>query len=139
AGFGATRYVGRLVGVSMIRELGPVRAALGVAGRIGSGIAAELGSMKISEQIDALQTFGTDPIKKLVTPRFLAGIIMLPLMTIITDVVGITGGMLVSYFSAGLPYDVFLRGVWTAFTLSGFSFVFIPNDLVIGLAKPIVS
>jgi phospholipid/cholesterol/gamma-HCH transport system permease protein len=138
ADFGATMYLGQLVGVSMIRELGPVLAAIGVAGRIGSGIAAELATMKTSEQIDALQTFGTDPIKKLVTPRFLAGIIMLPLLTIITDLVGITGGMIVSYFSAGLPIDVFLRGVWGALGFTGFIFGFFPKDFVIGLVKPVV-
>jgi phospholipid/cholesterol/gamma-HCH transport system permease protein len=70
--FGATMYIGRLVSASMIRELGPVLAGLMVAGRVGSGIAAQLGSMRVTEQIDALNTLGTDPIKKLVTPRVLA-------------------------------------------------------------------
>ena len=82
--FGADIYVGSLVGASMVRELGPVLAALIFAGRVGSGIAAEIGAMRVTEQIDALQSFGTDPIKKLVTPRLLAGLIMLPLLTIMT-------------------------------------------------------
>jgi phospholipid/cholesterol/gamma-HCH transport system permease protein len=137
ADFGATMYLGQLVGVSMVRELGPVLAALGVAGRMGSGIAAELASMRTSEQIEALQTFGTDPIKKLVTPRFLAGIVMLPALTVVTDLIGIIGGMLVANASAGLPVDVFLRGVWSAFAFSGFVFGFFPRDFVIGLVKPL--
>jgi phospholipid/cholesterol/gamma-HCH transport system permease protein len=135
--FGATMFLGQLVGISMIRELGPVLAALGVAGRSGSAIAAELSTMRISEQIDALQTFGTDPIKKLVTPRFLALVIMLPILTIVTDFVGILGGMMVSMFSAGLSPDVFLRGVWSAFAYSGFALGFLPRDFIIGLSKPI--
>jgi len=87
--FGASMYMGRLVSASMIRELGPVLAGLMVAGRVGSGIAAQLGSMKVTEQIDALNTLGTDPIKKLVTPRVLASLIMLPTLTIINDFIGI--------------------------------------------------
>lgn len=90
--FGATMYIGNLVSASMIRELGPVLAGLMVAGRVGSGIAAQLGSMRVTEQIDALNTLGTDPIKKLVTPRVLAALIMLPVLTVINDFVGIIGG-----------------------------------------------
>ena len=94
--FGATMYIGRLVAASMIRELGPVLAGLMVAGRVGSGIAAQLGSMRVTEQIDALNTLGTDPIKKLVTPRVLAALIMLPVLTIINDFVGIVGGNVIA-------------------------------------------
>src|SRR5688500_15439729 len=90
--FGATIYIGRLVSAAMIRELGPVLAGLMVAGRVGSGIAAQLGSMRVTEQIDALNTLGTDPIKKLVTPRVLAALIMLPVLTVINDFAGILGG-----------------------------------------------
>src|SRR5688500_17850391 len=90
--FGATMYIGRLVAASMIRELGPVLAGLMVAGRVGSGIAAQLGSMRVTEQIDALNTLGTDPIRKLVTPRVLAALIMLPTLTVINDFAGILGG-----------------------------------------------
>jgi phospholipid/cholesterol/gamma-HCH transport system permease protein len=136
--FGADIYVGSLVGVSMVRELGPVLAALIFAGRVGSGIAAELGSMKVSEQIDALQSFGTDPIKKLVTPRILAGLIMLPVLTIVTDAIGIFGGLLVSVFSIGIPADTYLAGVWGALADSGFVFGFFPSDFVMGLVKPLV-
>ena len=80
----------------MIRELGPVLAGLMVAGRVGSGIAAQLGSMRVTEQIDALNTLGTDPIKKLVTPRVLAALIMLPVLTVINDFVGIIGGNVIA-------------------------------------------
>src|SRR5918996_249203 len=96
--FGADVYVGNLVGASMIRELGPVLASLMVAGRTASGITAEIGSMRVTEQIDALQSFGTDPIKKLVTPRLLAALIMLPVLTMMADVVGIIGGLIVAGF-----------------------------------------
>src|SRR5688572_7091927 len=100
--FGAQMYIGNLVGASMVRELGPVLCALMVAGRAASGIAAEIGSMKVTEQIDALQSFGTDPIKKLVTPRVIAGLLMLPTLTIIADVVGILGGLIISLVRIGI-------------------------------------
>ena len=101
--FGATMYIGNLVSASMIRELGPVLAGLMVAGRVGSGIAAQLGSMRVTEQIDALNTLGTDPIKKLVTPRVLAALIMVPVLTVINDFVGIIGGNIIAAFVVGLP------------------------------------
>jgi len=82
--FGARPYVGRLVCVSMVRELGPVLTALMVTGRVGSGMAAELGSMVVTQQIDALRVLGSDPIRKLVAPRLLAGIVMVPILTIIS-------------------------------------------------------
>ncbi|MFW5951201.1 MAG: MlaE family ABC transporter permease [Gemmatimonadota bacterium] len=136
--FGADIYVGSLVGASMVRELGPVLAALIFAGRVGSGIAAEIGAMRVTEQIDALQSFGTDPIKKLVTPRILAGLIMLPLLTIVTDAVGIFGGLLVSVYKIQIPADAYLRGVWSTLAQSGFVFGVFPRDFVSGLLKPFV-
>ena len=136
--FGGQNFIGGLVGASMIRELGPVLSSLMVASRVGSGIAAELGSMKVTEQIDALRSFGTDPIKKLVTPRILAGLIVMPLLTIITDFVGILGGLIVAVFEIGVPADTYMRGVWSTIALSGFVLGFFPNDFVSGLAKPLV-
>lgn len=136
--FGADVFIGNLVGASMVRELGPVLGGLIVAGRAGSGIAAELGAMRVTEQIDALQSFGTDPIKKLVTPRFIAGITMLPVLVIITDMIGIIGGLIIAVFRIGLPADVYLRGVWTTLATSGFIFGVFPRDFVSGLLKPIV-
>jgi phospholipid/cholesterol/gamma-HCH transport system permease protein len=136
--FGATMYVGRLVAGSMIRELGPVLAGLMVAGRVGSGIAAQLGSMRVTEQIDALNTLGTDPIKKLVTPRVLAALIMLPLLTIINDFVGIIGGNIIASFLLGLPASLYWRTVWEQVIAGGFTFGVIPNDFIQGLLKPFV-
>jgi phospholipid/cholesterol/gamma-HCH transport system permease protein len=136
--FGATMYIGNLVSASMIRELGPVLAGLMVAGRVGSGIAAQLGSMRVTEQIDALNTLGTDPIKKLVTPRLVAALIMVPVLTIINDFVGIIGGNIISSVVVGLPTGQYWRTVWEQLASDGFVLRYIPNDFVQGLSKPIV-
>jgi len=136
--FGATQYIGSLVSASMIRELGPVLAGLMVAGRVGSGVAAQIGSMRVTEQIDALNTLGTDPIKKLVTPRVLAGLIMLPVLTVINDLVGILGGNLIAKLYVGLPSSFYWRTVWEQIASGGFSFGIIPNDFIQGLVKPFV-
>ena len=136
--FGATQYIGSLVSASMIRELGPVLAGLMVAGRVGSGVAAQIGSMRVTEQIDALNTLGTDPIKKLVTPRVLAGLIMLPLLTVINDLVGILGGNLIARLYVGLPSSFYWRTVWEQIAAGGFAFGLIPNDFIQGLVKPFV-
>src|SRR5688572_16327626 len=136
--FGADIYIGNLVGASMVRELGPVLCSLMVAGRAASGIAAEIGSMRVTEQIDALQSFGTDPIKKLVTPRLLAALIMLPVLTMLADVVGILGGMIVAVFRIGIPADTYLDGVYNTLAQGGFVLQFIPKDFITGLLKPFV-
>jgi phospholipid/cholesterol/gamma-HCH transport system permease protein len=136
--FGATIYIGRLVSASMIRELGPVLAGLMVAGRVGSGIAAQLGSMRVTEQIDALNTLGTDPIKKLVTPRVLAALLMMPVLTIINDVVGIIGGNIIASLVVGIPSSLYWRTVLEQIAADGFVFTYIPNDFVMGLSKPFV-
>lgn len=94
--FNAESMVGTVVALSMTRELGPVLTGLIVAGRAGSAMAAELGTMKVTEQIDALYTLATDPVKYLIVPRFIAGLIMLPLLTIICDITGILGGYFIS-------------------------------------------
>ena len=96
AQYGATGQVGQIVAITLVRELGPVLTAVLVAGRNASGIASELGSMKVTEQIDAMRALGTDPIQKLVTPRMIATCVMLPLLTIIADFVGIFGGYLIA-------------------------------------------
>lgn len=136
--FGMSALVGRLVAGSMIRELGPVLAGLMVAGRVGSGIAAQLGSMRVTEQIDALNTLGTDPIKKLVTPRVLAALIMLPILTIINDFVGIVGGNLIATVVIGIPTGQYWRTVWEQIVAGGFTLHYIPNDFIQGLVKPFV-
>lgn len=136
--FGATIYLGHLVAASMVRELGPVLAGLMVAGRVGSGIAAQIGSMKVTEQIDALNTLGTDPIKKLVTPRLVAALVMLPVLTVINYFVGIIGGNVISTLVVGVPSSLYWRTVWDQFASDGFVFNYIPNDFVQGLSKPLV-
>ena len=136
--FGATLFIGRLVSAAMIRELGPVLAGLMVAGRVGSGIAAQLGSMRVTEQIDALNTLGTDPIRKLVTPRVLATLIMLPILTIINDLVGIIGGNIISSLYVGVPTGFYWRTVWDQIAADGFALRYIPIDFIHGLVKPFV-
>jgi len=136
--FGATTYVGSLVTASMIRELGPVLAGLMVAGRVGSGIAAQLGSMKVTQQIDALNVMGTDPIKKLVTPRLIAALLMLPALTVVNDVAGIFGGALIAKVYVQLPFSLYWGTVWDQIAAGGFIFGIIPNDFIHGLFKPFV-
>jgi phospholipid/cholesterol/gamma-HCH transport system permease protein len=94
--FGARDAVGRVISATMVKELGPVLTGLMLAGRVGSGIAAELGSMVVTEQINALRALGTDPIRKLVVPRLLAGFFMTPVLTIIANGVGMVGGWLIA-------------------------------------------
>jgi phospholipid/cholesterol/gamma-HCH transport system permease protein len=91
------------VAITLVRELGPVLTALLVAGRNASGIASELGSMKVTEQIDAMRALGTDPIQKLVTPRMIATCVMLPMLTIVADFVGLIGGYVIAYFPSASP------------------------------------
>jgi len=110
--YGATMYVGNLVSVSMVRELGPVLSALMVAGRVGSGIAAELGSMVDTEQIDAMMVEGTDPIRRLVIPRLVACIVMLPLLMLITDAVGLLGGYLIALYQLRIDTTFYWRSVF---------------------------
>jgi len=126
--FGARPYVGRLVCVSMVRELGPVLTALMVTGRVGSGMAAELGSMVVTQQIDALRVLGTDPVRRLVAPRILAGMVMVPILTVISDTLGIFGGALISVFNLKLSWEYYWRSVLNALSV---------NDLVMGLTKPV--
>jgi phospholipid/cholesterol/gamma-HCH transport system permease protein len=96
--WGAVGLTGKLVSITLIRELGPVLSALMVAGRIGSGIASELGSMSVSEQINAMRALGTDPTRKLVTPRMIATVMMLPLLTVSCDAIGMLGGWLIATY-----------------------------------------
>src|SRR5437588_10243250 len=127
--FGARPVVGRLVSASMIKELGPVLTALMLTGRIGSGIAAEIGSMVVTEQISALRALGTDPVRKLVVPRMLGGLLMAPLLTIISDFVGIFGGWIVARFQLQVSSDLY----WSSVTDALWT-----QDLYQGLIKPFV-
>jgi phospholipid/cholesterol/gamma-HCH transport system permease protein len=96
AQFGAKVYISRVLGLAILRELGPVLTALMIGGRVGAGIAAELGSMAVTEQLDAMRALGADPVRKLVVPRLLALLIMVPVLTVIADFLGIFGGYLVA-------------------------------------------
>src|SRR5436189_2660817 len=105
ARFGAENYVGPLVALAILRELGPVLTAILVGGKVASGITAELGSMKVTEQIDALRAIGVNYVKKLIVPRILAALIVFPLITVVADAVGLVGGMLIAVFDRNVdPY-----------------------------------
>ena len=124
--FGAKLYIGEVVAMALVRELGPVLTALMVGGRVGSGITAELGSMAVTEQVDALRSMAADPVRKLVVPRVWATLIALPLLTVLADAMGILGGMIIAVTQEGLtPTFYFSR----AFRLMGF------DDVASGLGK----
>jgi phospholipid/cholesterol/gamma-HCH transport system permease protein len=125
--FGARPYVGRLISASMIKELGAVLTALMLAGRVGSGIAAELGSMVVTEQVSALRALGTDPVRKLVVPRVLAGFIMCPILTIVANAVGLLGGWLMTVTQLRVASSVYWQAVVDGLYI---------EDLWMGLIKP---
>ncbi|HKS40145.1 MAG TPA: ABC transporter permease [Blastocatellia bacterium] len=127
--FGATGVTGQLVMTSMVREMGPVLASLMLAGRVGSAIAAELGSMVVSEQVDAMRALGTDPIKKLIWPRVFALMVMTPALTIAADMVGAVGGWLVASALMNVASSVYISSAKDALTY---------NDIIGGLIKPTV-
>jgi phospholipid/cholesterol/gamma-HCH transport system permease protein len=118
--FGANIYIVDLVGLSMLRELSPLLTAIIVAGRSGSAYAAQIGTMKVTEEIDALRTIGVGPIELLVLPKMLALIIALPLLTLYADVTGVLGGMLMAHTKLNVSYDVFLNRIGDAVSLSSF-------------------
>ena len=126
--FGALSFTGQLVSLSMVRELGPVLTGLMVAGRNSSGMASELGSMQVTEQIDAMRALGTDPGKKLVTPRVISTMVMLFFLTIISDLVGLTGGSMVAVLLLRLDSNEYWNYAWRALDMS---------DVIMGLAKPV--
>ncbi len=126
--YGAQSNVGQGVATGMIRELGPVLTALMVAGRVGSAISAELGSMVVSQQIDAMRALGTSPVRKLVTPRVIALLVTLPLLTIAADMFGLIGGGMVARQLHGLDLNIYISSVRTGTNI---------DDLVGGLVKPI--
>jgi len=110
--FSAEMYIASLVAVSMLRELGPVLTALIVAGRVGASITAEIGTMRVTEQIDALETLATNPVKYLVVPRFLALILMLPLLTAYADAIGILGGYIIGVYKLGISHGMYMKNTW---------------------------
>jgi len=129
AQMGATIYVASLVTISICRELGPVLTALVIAGRIGAAITAEIGSMKVNEQIEALDTMAINPVRYLVVPKLLALVIMLPCLTVIGDASGILGGYMIGVYSLKINSGLYLQTAFKFLTL---------KDLYTGLTKPIV-
>jgi phospholipid/cholesterol/gamma-HCH transport system permease protein len=127
--YGAQGQVGQIVSIALVRELGPVLTAVLVAGRNASGIASELGSMKVTEQIDAMRALGTDPLQKLVTPRLIATSFVLPLLTIIADFIGLVGGAVIAYFLLNISLTQYWTSAWMILEY---------NDLVQGLIKPFI-
>lgn len=127
--FGSLSLTGQLVALSMVRELGPVLTGILVAGRNSSGMASELGSMKVTEQIDAMRSMGVDPTKKLVTPRVIATVVMLFFLSVISDFVGLAGGWMVSYLLLGLNTNQYWTTAYQALRF---------GDVFMGLGKPVV-
>ena len=127
--FGARPVVGRLVSASMIKELGPVLTALMLTGRIGSGIAAEIGSMVVTDQINALRALGTDPVRKLVVPRVLAGIFMAPALTVVSDFIGILGGWVIARYQLQVNTSLYWASVTKGLYIT---------DVWMGITKPFV-
>jgi len=127
--FGSITLIGQLVSTSMVRELGPVLTSLMVAGRNSSGMASELGSMVVTEQIDAMRALGTDPMKKLVTPRVTATVFMLFFLTVISDLVGLAGGLFISKVLLRLDARQYWSSAWQ---------VLVFQDVFMGLFKPVL-
>ena len=123
---GALEFVGALVGVAILRELGPLMTALVMAGRVGAAFTAEMGTMKVSDEVLALETMALDPVKFLITPRFLALLIMLPCLTIMADLMGIFGGFLIGVTTLGIDPVVYVNNSLDAMEI---------KDVVTGLIK----
>lgn len=128
--FGAVSMTGSLVSLSMVKELGPVLTGLMVSGRNAAGMASEIGSMKVTEQLDAMRALGTDPVRKLVVPRLVATVFMLFFLTIIADAVGIAGGALVAVNMLGLNASSYIHSSYRSLVY---------GDVVQGLTKPLFS
>ena len=129
ARFGGLSFTGQLVSLSMVREIGPVLTGLMVAGRSATGMASELGSMQVTEQIDAMRALGTDPSKKLITPRVISTVIMLMMLTVISDLVSMAGGGVVAVFMLRLDGNQYWSTAWQSLG---------KGDIVMGLLKPFV-
>ncbi len=126
AAFGGKLFIGRVVALSIVRELGPVLTALMVGGRVGSGITAELGSMTVTEQVDALRAMAISPVRRLVVPRVVATVLMLPVLTALADVLGIVGGLGISVVMLQMTAQDYLTSIWNQLAIS---------DIMSGLSK----
>jgi phospholipid/cholesterol/gamma-HCH transport system permease protein len=128
ARFGAEAYVGAITALAILRELGPVLTAILVGGKVASGITAELGSMKVTEQIDALRTLGVNYIKRLIVPRMLAALVVFPLLTVLADAVGVLGGMVMMSLERGAD-------LWASWNVT--TYWVVPKDFLMGVGKSI--
>ena len=128
AAYGGKTFVGDIITVSVVRELGPVLTALMISGRVGAGITAELGSMAVTEQVDALRALAADPVKKLVVPRVGALVIMVPILTILADTVAVFGGLLMAVFEIGQTRSYFINRAVASLTL---------GDIASGVGKTV--
>jgi len=126
--FGGKQFVGRIVSLSLVRELGPILTALMVAGRVGSGITAEIGSMTVTEQVDALRSMAISPTRRLVVPRVLAVVIMMPVLTAIADLLGIIGGLGIAVLEIGMTAQDYITSIWQQLAIS---------DIFSGLGKTV--
>ncbi|UCD17601.1 MAG: ABC transporter permease [Candidatus Zixiibacteriota bacterium] len=129
AEFGSKNYLGRIMAIAILRELGPILTGLMVAARVAAGITAEIGAMKSSNQIDALTAFGIDPIRKLAAPRLIGLIVMLPVLTIICDIIAIIGGWIIAVFISHITSTTYITAVKNRLVF---------GNLFIGIVKPIV-
>jgi phospholipid/cholesterol/gamma-HCH transport system permease protein len=126
-------YIGMITGYSLVKELGPVLTSVVITGRIGAAITAEIGTMKVTEQIDALYTLGTNPIKYLAVPRFIACIFMVPLLVAISNIIGIYGGLLVSSLSWNIPSTTYISDILNVMTVRTFFHGFIKSFFFAGI------
>ena len=126
--FGGKVFIGRVVALSLVRELGPVLTALMVGGRVGSGITAEIGSMTVTEQVDALRAMAISPVRRLVVPRVLATVIMMPVLTAIADLLGILGGLLIAVVELNMTPQDYATSIWQQLSIS---------DIFSGLGKTV--
>lgn len=124
--FGGKTFIGRIVSLSLVRELGPILTALMVAGRVGSGITAELGSMTVTEQVDALRAMAISPVRRLVVPRLIATVLMVPVLTAIADVLGIIGGLGIAVLEIRMTAQDYITSIWQQLSIS---------DICSGLGK----
>jgi phospholipid/cholesterol/gamma-HCH transport system permease protein len=125
---GSSVFIGSAVTIAMFRELCPVLTALLLAGRVGSAMAAEIGTMKVTEQIDALRTLSANPVQYLSVPRFLACLVMTPLLTVLADIVGVMGGALVAYLSLNITPEIYINNILQNISMA---------DFLSGLAKSV--
>lgn len=128
ADFGAKSYLGRIMAISIVRELGPILSGLMIAARVASGITAEIGAMKSSDQLDAMVAFGIDPMKKVAVPRLLSLLVMVPALTIVMDVIAIIGGWFVATFISNVSSNLY----WSTVRQK-----LIFGNIFLGLLKPV--